>query len=279
MKKKQDVYLMTSFILFFLIFIFAFNNWIQSKNFTSDDVLLAIIKNDIKAFENFLDSGGNIYERKLKIDGRTLAITEAVIFFERFDLIRLLHSRKVSLISNGEYDTLAFAIQKNSPELMRVLTKEDPDLKLTYGPKAWSLLHMAGFYCADKIIPILDPKNQSWNRRSKDGSTPLTLAAESGCRPILSFWKKSGANFRQIDGRGKSAQMIIRSKNDPDLFALTETSKGRGEVAFNVIKSSPNFYRKRKIPKDQVVDHSELLSPEDRPLEATKTAEFSEFSD
>jgi hypothetical protein len=44
-------------------------------------------------------------------------------------------------------------------------------------------------------------------------------------------------------------------------------------------KAVPDFYKRRKIPKDKMVDHAAMLEPEDRPLEAVETAAHSEFAD
>ena len=68
--------------------------------------------------------------------------------------------------------------------------------------------------CSHKITTILHEKGHlRWDQKAKDGSTPMTLAAESECLPMLSYWKAQKADFNAKDGRGLSALSILRKKN------------------------------------------------------------------
>jgi hypothetical protein len=55
----------------------------------------------------------------------------------------------------------------------------------------------------------------------------------------------------------------------------TGSTGGRGPASVPEL----NFYKKRVVPADQKIDYSALIEPEDRPLDATETAEHSEFAD
>lgn len=251
----------------------------NSRNL-SDEALLALIKNDQKAFEEVIKAGVNIHDLLPKIDGETYTIAEGMSHFERTEFMKHLHQNKVSFVKQGgkKYDIMSLSIAKNNPELLNQLTLENPKYDLSYGDKGWSLLHMAAQMCSHKLTALLHEKGKlKWDQKAKDGSTPLTLAAQNDCLPMLSYWKEQKADFNQKDGRGLTAMSILKKKKDAALMAFVDSFESRKPAS--VKPEEISFYRKRKIPKDQIVDHSALIEPEDRPLEATETAEFSEFAD
>src|SRR5690606_5930880 len=128
------------------------------------------------------------------------------------------------------------------------------------GKNGWTLLHLASAACSHKLTPFLHEKGKlNWDLKSKEGSTPLTLAAENDCLPMLSYWKEKGADFKLKDGRGLSALSILKKKKDAALVAFTESFMVRKPS--NVAKAEPNFYKKRKIPKDQRIDYSMMIEP------------------
>src|SRR5690606_25195515 len=137
-------------------------------------------------------------------------------------------------------------------------------------------------YCSHKLISMLHEDGKlNWDLRAKDGTTPLTLAATNDCLPVLSYWKEKGADFKAKDGKGMTALSILQKKKDAALAAFAESFIERKIATVTIVKPAPvpDFYKKRKIPKEQIIDHAAMLEPEDRPLEATETAEFTEFAD
>ena len=255
------------------------------KNLT-DDALLALIKNDQKGFEDFIRAGGNVHDSLPEIDGKNYTVSEGISYFERVGFASYLHKNKISYVKQDNkkpYDILTISVKKNNPELLKQITLDRPDFEMTYGQNGWTLLHMASAWCSHKLIAALSVKGKvDWKTKAKDGMTPLTLAAENECLPMLSYWKEQGADFKTKDARGKSALAILRFKKDPVLAAFVDSFDERKNAANKAGKSAPSvpdFYKKRKIPRDQIVDHAAMLEPEDRPLEATETAEFSEFAD
>jgi hypothetical protein len=256
---------------------------VRTERNLSDEALLALIKNDQKAFEAFIKAGGDIHDQLPKIDGVVYSVSEGLSYFERPNFIRYLQANKMAFIKQNKslsFDVLSLSIPKNNPELLELLLMENPKLDNGYGEKKWTLLHIASAQCSHKLISILDEKSGlKWNTRAKDGSTPLTLAAEHDCLPMLSYWKEKKVNFNQKDGRGLTAMAILKKKKDAALVAFVESFEPKRTIANAVAKKELNFYRKRKIPKDQIVDPASLIEPEDRPFEANETAEFSEFSD
>lgn len=290
MTDKKKLYVCMGIVGFMacgLGFQFRNYNWVgQKKTMTTDDALLALIKHDMKAFQHYVSSGGNVHDFLPEIDGRKYTVAEGVAYFDRADFAAFLQEYKVKFVEQkkgAEYDILSLAIPRNNPEFFKVVVKEKPSFDHTYGEKNWSLLHMASAACAAKVVPYLHQDGKlSWNTKAKDGSTPLTLAAEHDCLPVLSYWKDHGADFKAKDGRGMSALSILGKKTDAALAAFADsfvTRKPASVVKVIVAPSQPNFYRKRVIPKEQKVDQSTLIEPEDRPLEATETAEYSEFAD
>lgn len=247
----------------------------------SDEALLALIKNDQRAFEEAIQAGAKIHDALPLIDGKTYTIAEGMAYFDRPHFMKYLRSKSISYIEQKEgksYDIMTLAVGKNNVELLNELSLAQPDYKLAYGKSGWSLLHMASALCSHKITGILHKTGKlNWDLKAKDGSTPLTLAADHDCLPMLSYWKEQGADFKKKDGRGVSALAILKKKKDAALVAFAESFEPR-KVA-SVTPPVPDFYKKRKIPKDQIVDHSALIEPEERPMEATETAEFSEFAD
>ena len=254
----------------------------------SDEALLSLIKNDKKSFIEIIQAGVNLQVDLPAIEGKTLTLSEGLAHFSRPDFIRYLQHNKISFIQQlpqKDYDILTLAISKNNPELLELLIQEKPQLDRAYGKQGWSLLHLASSQCSHKLTELLHKQaNLSWNLRARDGSTPLTLAAESDCLPMLSFWKSQSADFHQKDGRGLSALAILRKKQDAALVAFADSFVVRSMASSNPAKTPApvaevNFYRKRKIPRDQLANPNLMIEPDIRPLEATETAEFSEFAD
>lgn len=256
----------------------------SGRNLT-DEALLALIKNDQSAFENFIKAGGDLHDDLPKIDGETYTVAEGIAYFERSAFGGHLHMKKIPYVKqdeNKQFDIMTLSISKNNPELLKQLAMENPKFSMQYGKNGWTLLHLAAAKCASKLTPILHEKGKlNWDQKAKDGSTPLTLAAEHDCLPMLSYWKEMGADFKAKDGRGKTALNILRGKKDAALVAFAESfDPARTIASVTIVKpAEPDFYKKRKIPKDQIVDHAAMIEPEDRPLEATETAEMSEFAD
>jgi hypothetical protein len=97
---------------------------------------------------------------------------------------------------------------------------------------------------------------------------------------MLSYWKENDADFKKKDGRGMNAMSILRTKKDSAMLAfLSSFEIARNARTSASVEPEINFYKKRVVPKDQQVDYSALIEPEDRPLDATETAEQSEFAD
>lgn len=290
MKNKQAVIAAATCVLIVVavsgIFILKNNDEILNAEVSkpvrnlADEALLALIKNDQKAFESFIEAGGQVHDSLPLIDGKIYTISEGMAYFERPGFMKYVHSQKISYVkqSNKDFDIMTITIAKNNPDVLNELTLENPDFKFKYGKKEWSLLHLASAACSFKLTETLHLKGQlNWDLKAKDGSTPLTLAAENDCLPMLSYWKEQKADFKKKDGRGLTALSILKKKKDAALVAFAESFEER-KIASEP-KKIPNFYKKRKIPKDQIIDYSALIEPEDRPLEATETAEFSEFAD
>lgn len=258
------------------------NNSNTNRNLI-DEALLSLIKNDQKGFESFIKAGGNLHGDLPKIDGKSYTVAQGIAYFERTSFAGFLHTSKMSYIKQNEsadYDIMTLSIKKNNPELLNQLALEKPKFNMAYGKNGWTMLHMASAQCSHKLTAILHEKGQlKWDMKAKDGSTPLTLAAQNECLPMLSYWKEQGADFKAKDGRGLTALSILKQKKDAALMAFAESFEERKIATITVAKPEPDFYKKRKIPKDQIVDYSAMIEPEDRPLEATETAEFSEFAD
>jgi hypothetical protein len=287
-KNKRAVVCLVGFLgIMSVSTVWLLNNakFTEHRNLT-DEALLSLIKNDVKGFENFIIGGGNIHDTLPVIDGQKYTVAQGIAYFERTEFARRLQSKKISYVKQDEkdpYDIMTISVKKNNPELLKQLALENPKYDLAYGKSGWTLMHMASAWCSNKLTSMLHEQGKvDWNHKAKDGSTPLTLAAENDCLPVLSYWKQNGADFRAKDARGKSALTILRSKKDAALAAFTQSFEQRNIATISGPKAAapvPDFYKKRKIPKDQIVDHAAMLEPEDRPLEATETAEFSEFAD
>lgn len=285
MSKKQHILFATCAVGLLgssLLWHFKSSEVAQVERNLGDEALLALIKNDQPAFESFIAAGGDLHGNLPLIDGKVYTVSEGLSYFERPGFIQYLQTQKMKFIKQAPdkgYDILSLSIPKNNPELMDLLLKENPNLKEGYGDKQWTLLHMASAQCSHKLTALLHEKGGlNWDTKAKDGSTPITLAAEYDCLPMLSYWKEKDANFKAKDGRGLSALSILKKKKDAALVAFAKSFEPARNTAA-VVKKQLDFYRKRKIPKHQIVDPAALIEPEDRPLEANETAEFSEFSD
>ncbi len=251
----------------------------------TDEALLALIKNDQKAFEEFIKDHGYLHDNLPPIDGETYTIAEGIAYFERSEFGRYLNTKKINYVKQNarkNFDIMTLSISKNNPELLNQLAMENPEFGLQYGNNGWTLLHFAAAKCSYKLLPILHEKGKlTWELLAKDGSTPLTLAAQNGCLQMLTYWKKIKANFNAKDGRGMTALSILRRQNDAAIFAFVQSLDHSRTIA-SATSLKPNrtdFYKKRKIPKDQIMNHADIVEPEDRPVEAFQTAENSEFAD
>lgn len=114
--------------------------------------------------------------------------------------------------------------------------------------------------------------------KTKNGQSALSLASKNDCLPMLGYWKDQKADFRWKDGRGESALSILKAKKDAAIVAFVGSFESARKPA-SVGAAEVSFYRKRSVPKDQMIDHTALIEPELRPDEAVETAEYSEFSD
>lgn len=258
----------------------------------SDAALLSLVNNDQLAFENFITMGGDLHSTLPLVEGKTLTVAEGIAHFERVGFIKYLQSKKISFIKqnkNGENDIVALAVAKNNPELLKAIMEEKPDLTIKYGEKKQNLLHIASTGCSDKIAPMLHQTGKFHaDDQRKDGATPLTIAAENKCVPMLTLWKDYKADFNKKDGRGKSPMAIIKKINDAevaDFMKALATGSERKPASISPIAAAPKpevrvqLFRKRKIPKDELADHTNMVDPEIRPLDAEETSDFSEFSD
>lgn len=264
--------------------------WQISKTTTStnrggsDDALLALIKNDQSAFESWVKNGGDLSALLPMIDGKKLTVAEGLAYFERVNFVKYLQANKVKFLKqtkDGKDDIMSLSVAKNNAELFSLLMKENPDLTAVYGEKGHSLMHLVSANCASKVTSLLKTDKLTWDTKAKDGSTPLTLAASSDCLAVLSYWKDQKADFNKKDGRGTSAMSVMRGKKDAAMLAFLQSFEIRRDQASasRFVEPEINFYKKRVVPKDQKIDYSALIEPEDRPLDATETAEHSEFAD
>lgn len=264
------------------VWLFKNSHLSKGRNLT-DEALLALIKNDLSSFESFIKAGGNIHEYLPEIDGQKITVAQGLAYFERLEFAKYLHQKKMTFVEQNQmakFDIMTLVITKNNPDLLNQLSLENPQFNMPYGKKGWSLLHLASAVCSHKLIGILQEKGQlRWDLKAKDGSTPLTLAAENDCLPMLSFWKEQNADFKFKDGRGHSGLSILKKKKNAALVAFADSFETRMPSSLVLAKTEPDFYKKRKIPKDQLIDHAALIEPEDRPLGAIETAETSEFAD
>ncbi len=252
----------------------------KNHNKLGDEALLSIIKNDQPAFENFMKQGGDTASLLPLLDGYNFTVAEGIAYFERVDFIKYLQKEKKTFIEQDPskgYDILSLTVRKNNAELLSLMLKENPVLNHTYGSNEWSLLHIASAECSHKLVALLHQSGKlNWDIKAKDGSTPLTLAAEKECLPVLSYWKENKADFKAKDARGLTALSILKKKKDAALLAFAQSFESRSPASVGV--AEVNFYKKRVFPKDKALDDS-LLEPGDRPEEANETAEYSEFSD
>lgn len=255
----------TTFLIGFLSLVTLW--FIKNPKFTrtelSDKALLAIVKNDLHEFQNFLKWGGDIHQELPLINGKKYTVAEGIAHFERVAFLRMLREQNISYLkqdTNKTQDILTIAIEKNNPELLNEISLSRPRYDLTYGKEGWSILHMASSCCAHKLTAIIHEKSHlRWDEKSQDGKTPLSIAHDKDCLPMINYWKNQGAEVMSDSKKEKSKRVSSRTNE----FAPT----------------LPDFYKKRKIPKDQIVDHTAMLEPIDRPLEATETSKYSEFAD
>lgn len=278
--KKQHVILGIGVTAFLALFSFFYFQNSSSRNL-SDEALLSIIKNDQKGFERYLSIGGKI-ATNIEIEKDTYTVGELLVNYDRIGFVKYAISNKMPFEVDPlkAFDIHSLSVNQNNPEMLSLLLGDKKFNKSfkPYGEKGWSLLHMASAQCSYKVISVLYKTGMTWDLKSKDGRTPLTVAAEEGCLQALSYFKEQGADFRKKDGRGITALSILLKKKDAALMAFAESFIER-RTPSSAVAVVPNFYKKRRIPKDNLADRAHLIEPEDRPEEANETAANSEFSD
>jgi hypothetical protein len=189
-------------------------------------------------------------------------------------------SKVISEASSGSsFSVMSEAMSSNNPEVLKAIAAHDPDFKTKYGEGEWSLLHIASYQCSPEMVKALHKNGKlNWDLKAKDGTTPLTIAAEKNCLPVLQYWKDQKAGFTKADGRGKSALSILK-KNDDDAALATFVTGLEGRKPASKQVAEVTFYRKRSFPSGPVADKRPIADPNVRPEEVPETAEFSEFAD
>ncbi len=255
----------TTFLIGFLslVTLWFIKNPKLTRTELSDRALLAIVKNDLNEFSDFLKLGGSVHQDLPLFNGKKYTVAEGIAHFERVAFLRMLRENNISYLKqdkNKTQDILTIAIEKNNPELLNEISLSQPRYDLTYGKKGWSILHMASSCCAHKLTAIIHEKSLlRWDEKSQDGKTPLSIAHDKDCLPMINYWKTQGAEVVSETKKEKSKRISSRTNG--------------------AAPTVPDFYKKRKVPKDQIVDHTAMLEPGDRPLEALETSKYSEFAD
>lgn len=285
MKNKRLIFAIGGVFLAALPFYFYQKNHLKTTQilyrYLPDEALLAIVKSDTEGFKKFLNQGGSLHSSLPMIEDKVYSVIEGVVHFQRLSFIQELQKAKLPFLRQDltkDHDLVSIAVEKNNPELLKLVLKEKPKLDRLYGRKGNGLLHIATQNCSTQIVELLHSSGLDWTEKNKEGSSALTFAAEKECLPLLSYWREKGADFKKADNRGKTALSILKAKKDLKLVAFTETFFGERKVA-SLSSSSMNFYHKRKAPKDSLDKRSDLIEPAERPVDAHQTAEHSEFAD
>jgi hypothetical protein len=264
------------------VFLYKF----QQKRLTDmdlkDKALLSIVKDDLSGFKAYLAAGGK-FSDSINMEGKSYKISDLLVKYERMNFLKIVHGDKIAFASAGDW---RLAVEKNNAEVFKTLKDAHPAIKLgefKYNKEEWNLLHVAANHCSFNMLAALEEAGMQWSDQAKDGSTPLTIAAQKDCLKALSYWKEKGADFRAKDGRGMTALNILSKKKDAALAAFAvsfmESRTPASVAAAPAEVKVPNFYKKRVIPKDNLADRAHLIEPGDRPDDANETAEYSEFSD
>lgn len=261
------------------VFLFKFQQKRLSDMDLKDKALLSIVKDDLSGFKSYLAAGGKLSDA-IHMEGKNYKISDLLVKYERMNLLKIVQGNKLAFASAEDWRTV---VEKNNPEVFNAMKEAHPSImlvELKYGSDQWNLLHVAANHCSFKILSALEESGMKWSDQAKDGSTPLTMAAQKDCIQGLSYWKEKGADFRAKDGRGMTALNILAKKKDSALAAFAQSfMKNRAPASVVAENKVPNFYKTRVIPKDNLADRSHLIEPGDRPDDANETSDYSEFSD
>jgi ankyrin repeat protein len=178
------------------------------------------------------------------------------------------------------FSVISEAIASNDPDVLKTIGAHDPEFKTRYGDSEWSLLHMASHQCSPEIVKALHSQGHlNWDIKAKDGTTPLTIAADVGCSPVLNYFKSIEANFSKNDGRGKSALSILKHNENKELLSAFSSELERRKPASVKQVAEVSFYRKRTYPSAPIVDKRSISDSNSRPTDLPETADFTEFAD
>jgi hypothetical protein len=182
--------------------------------------------------------------------------------------------------SEWSFAVMSEAMGSNNPEVLKAISAQDPGFKTKYGDSEWSLLHMASYQCSPKLVKALHVEGKlNWDLKAKDGTTPLTIAADVGCGPVLNYFKSLKANFSKNDGRGKSAISILKENENKELLSAFSSEVERRKPASVTQVAEVSFYRKRNYPDAPTSTKRPIADPNLRPDEIPETADFTEFAD
>jgi hypothetical protein len=239
----------------------------------SDQAFLAIVKNDHKSFEEFLNRGGKL-ETYVSMPQRKKSLAQLLVEYERVDLINLAAKRqKVFQPDEQEMQSIwETTVTKNNSELYQAIRRLNPKDKIKnrrVGKEQRTLLQYASSKCSFNLIKNLESEGLTWDEKDKTGATSLTLATKNNCRPALSYWKNRGA----MDSIKTNKDLSL-----PELTKSLQKNDAPTKPIVNVVTKVPEFYKKRSIPKESY-NRLELVEPAERPGESIQTAEYSEFSD
>ena len=168
---------------------------------------------------------------KIDVEGSNFTVGELLVKYNRLGFVKYAKEKNMpfDIDPAKDFDVHSLSVNQNNTEMLSLILGEqkfDTNFK-AYGPKGYSLLHMASADCSYKVIGVLNNAGMKWNLKTKNGATALTVAAEAGCLQALSFFKEQGADFKAKDGRGMSALAILSKKSDAALMAFAESFMDR----------------------------------------------------
>jgi hypothetical protein len=245
----------------------------ESQDDMNDQAYLAIVKNDQKSFEDFLDRGGKL-ESLVVMPQKKKSLGRLLVEYERVDLINLA-SRKQKQFQPDDQEMQSIwetTVTKNNSALYQAIRRLNPKEKIKnrrVGKEHRTLLQYASSKCSHNLIKSLESEGLTLDEKDKNGVNSFHLAEKNNCHPVLSHWKKRGA----MDSIKTNKDLSL-----PELTKSLQKNDAPTKPIVNVVTKAPDFYKKRSIPKESY-NRLELVEPVERPRESIQTAEYSEFSD
>lgn len=186
----------------------------------------AVYKQNYKDIQKFLSEGKDINKPNL------YGVTPMMIALDRGDLNLVKFLEEKGANYNGEinkkddilngFDARLFAVASNNVKLLEYIKEKVPSFNKSNSLKTLHPIHVAARNCEAKVVDFLIANGVDIEVRTKNGLTPVVIAARNNCFESVISLKEAGALFDIKDAKGKLALRNVGENVSPELKMFVE---------------------------------------------------------